>query len=65
MVTIDYMDLYDETQAEGGADSCKYLLKDIQAHVNFTAMEILGGDEARLWWLKWHGRNRVKRQVEV
>ena len=42
MATIAYMDVYDETQTEGGADSCKYLLRDIQASVNFTAMTIRG-----------------------
>ena len=54
MATIAYMDLYDETQAEGGADSCKYMLKDIQASVNFTDMTIL-----------WHQlrQNKSKRQA--
>lgn len=44
MITVSYMDLYDETQAEGGAESCKYLLKDIQASVNFTAMNFIGNE---------------------
>ncbi len=60
MATIAYMDLYDETQAEGGADSCKYMLRDIQAHVNFTAMTIRG--DAGFLWHQLR-QNKSKRQA--
>mgnify|MGYP004548742765 FL=1 len=60
MITVSYMDLYDETQAEGGAESCKYLLKDIQASVNFTAMTIRG--DAGFLWHQLR-QNKSKRQA--
>lgn len=58
MATIAYMDLYDETQAECGADSCKHLLRDIQASVNFTAMTICGDESFRWHHLRQNGSKR-------
>ena len=60
MITVSYMDLYDETQAEGGADSYKYMLRDIQAPVNFTAMTIRG--DAGFLWHQLR-QNKSKRQA--
>ena len=65
MITVSYMDLYDETQAEGGADSCKYLLKDIQASVNFTAMTIRGHAGFGISYDRIKVRDRHRREVVI